>query len=95
MSASTTTRSAAAPPLVQIRRAYVADCAGYQLAVELDATGWIAQVQNRADGRTLYRAQRCSLTTAQAAATEFAAWAGGALGRPEAIARHLEWRERW
>jgi hypothetical protein len=81
--------------LIQIRRGYATDCRGLRLSVEIDTEGWTARVAG--GGRTLYSARRYSQEAAKIAAAEFAWLSMGAAGSnsPEAMARHLSWREYW
>lgn len=73
--------------LVQIRRRYTANVGSVCVMVESDAGAWTAHVVEH--GRSLYSARRCSLTAAQAAATEFVTfWISGIVGA-------IGWTECW
>jgi hypothetical protein len=96
MTACTRTPSVPAPLLIHIRRGYVTACHDLQLAVETGGDGWIAQVRDSHDGRTLYNAQRCSLDAAKVAGAEYAMFrAGQGRQTPEQLARELSWQEYW
>jgi hypothetical protein len=91
-----TTSAPPALPLIHIRRGYVTACHDLRLAVETGGDGWIAEVRDRQDGRTLYNARRYSLDAAKVALAEFAAFrAGQPAQSPEKLARDLRWQEYW
>ena len=85
-------------PLVQIRQGLRTTYDHLSLLVQTGSEGWIGQVRDASDGRTLYSAQRCSLGAAKTAVSEFALFrTAGDMSRkrPEAVAQELQWNPFW
>ena len=83
-------------PLIQIHSGYKASWSDLHLSVETGAQGWTGTV--RRHGRTLYAAERSSLSAAKTAAVEFALFSAPratCLESPERVAGRLPWSEYW
>ena len=84
--------------VVQIKHGVSTECAGLDLSVEVAAGGWDVQVREGRGGRTLYSAQRCSMSAGKVAAVEYAAMhaiGSAAWPCPDSIAQHLDWKQYW